>query len=277
MWRAGYKAILWAALAALCVGLWACQPTEIVVEKPVTRWVTQPVTRLSTVEVMVETTVVVIEQETVQVIVTSTPTPIPSGGVVTRAVYADAQTANPLLAADDVSRAFCDLMFEGLLGIDPFTGELTPNLAQEWIPSADDMTHTFTLQEGLTWSDGEPITSFDFLFSYTALQSGELDTPNAALAKKIDQIEIVDDRTFRLTFAQADCTNLEALHLGWLPMHVFTDDIDSFDWGSLATHEFNSVPTVFSGPFMLQEWVRGDTGFRCATSDIGAALRIWIA
>jgi peptide/nickel transport system substrate-binding protein len=51
---------------------------------------------------------------------------------------------------------------------------------------------------------------------------------------------------------------LESLQLGWIPMHAFTDDVDSYDWSRLATHEFNGMPTAFSGPFVLKEWVRGD-------------------
>jgi peptide/nickel transport system substrate-binding protein len=255
MW---HKAALWVILAVTAIGTWACRPQEVVVDKEVTREVVQPVTRVSTVVVTAERTVIVTDQETVQVIVTATPTPLPQGGFVTRAAYEDAQTANPLLAVDDVSHAFCDLMFEGLLRVEPFTGELIPNFAEGWTVSDDGRSYTFTLRPDLTWSDGEPITANDFWFSYAALQSGGLDTPNVAEAAPIEQIEVIDERTFTVTFAQADCGNLEHLRLGWLPAHVFTDDVASYDFGELAGHEFNSTPTVFSGPFGLKEWVRGD-------------------
>jgi peptide/nickel transport system substrate-binding protein len=87
----------------------------------------------------------------------------------------------------------------------------------------------------------------------------------------------LDVRRFKVTFVQADCGNLAHLELGWLPMHVYVTDISTadeataeqrladraaamleYDYSRLAVHEFNSSPWVFSGPFMLDEWVRGD-------------------
>jgi len=245
-------------LIALALGVGACKPREVVVEKPVTRVVTQPVTRVATVKVTVEKAVVVTKRETVQVVVTLTPTPIPKGGTLVRTAFADAKTANPLLAADDASRAFCDLMFEGLLRVDPFTGELVPNLAESWTVSDDGLTYTFVLRQGIDWSDGYPITAQDVAFTYEALRSGRLDTPNAKEVADIVQIEILDLRTVAMTFAQADCGNLERLRFGLIPMHVFTDDMASFDWDLLAVHEFNSTPSVSNGPFRFGEWVRGD-------------------
>jgi peptide/nickel transport system substrate-binding protein len=256
MQRAWNRIVLWSVLALLSVGAWSCRPEEVVVEKPVTRVATK--LAVDTVVVTVEKTVIVTQQETVQVVVTSTPTPIPEGGFVTRTTYADAETLNPVLAADEGSRAFCELMFEGLLRIEPFSGELEPNFAEGWRVSDDGLTYTFTIRKGLEWSDGQQITAHDFYFTYAALLSGKLDTRNAERVSNIQEIEVLDDHTVAVTFAQADCSNLDSLQLGWLPMHVFTDDVDAYDFSELAIHEFNSTPNVSSGPFMLREWVRGD-------------------
>jgi peptide/nickel transport system substrate-binding protein len=208
-----------------------------------------------------ETTVVVPDQENpgprAQVVVTSTPTPIPKGGTLIRATYVDALTANPILAADAGSRALVQSLFEGLLRVDPFTGVQVGNFAATWTASEDGRTYTFALREGLTWSDGEPITARDFHFSYAALKSGALDTPNVRHAEAISTLKVVDDRTLSITFEQANCGNLEHLELGWLPMHVFTDDVEGYDFGRLEMHEFNNNPWVFSGPFKLQAWTRG--------------------
>lgn len=259
MTRIWSKAVFWLALALLGLGIWSCRPREVVVEKPVTRVATRsPATRQPPAVATVEKTVLVTEKETVQVVVTSTPTPIPEGGFVTRTTFVDAKTLNPILADDDASRALCMWMFEGLLTTDPFTGELEPNFAEGWTISEDGLTYTFTLRKGLQWSDGEPITAHDFEFTYAALKSGKLDTLNNRQAAHIQQIEVIDDDTVAVTFSDPDCANLESLQLGWLPMHAFTDDIESYDFAELATHGFNGSPTAFSGPFILKEWVRGD-------------------
>jgi peptide/nickel transport system substrate-binding protein len=247
----------WLVLAWLCFVVWACSPVEGT-QEPVTQRATQERDPLKTTKATAEKPVVVTEEETVQVVITSTPTPIPEGGFVTRTTYVDAQTPNPILAADEGSMALCALLFEGMLRVDPFTGEWIPNLAEKWEIADDGLVYTFTLRRDLVWSDGHPITAHDFSFSYAALLSGVLETPNTDVVAHVDQIEVVNDHTVMVTFAEADCANLDTLKLGWLPMHLFTDDAASYDWSELATHEFNSSPTVFSGPFMLKEWVRGD-------------------
>jgi len=264
----------------------SCRPQEIAVDVPTT-----PVATTSTItstaasqatQIVVEEAtrgqaVQVPEKETIQVIVTSAPTPHPQGGTLVRTVYQDAQTANPITAADPGSRALTDLLFDRLLDVDPFTGATQGRLAERWTVSEDGKTYTFYLREGLFWSDGQPITAHDFRFSYAALKSGALDTPNRFHAQAIEKIEVPDEQILRVTFKQADCGNLAHLNLGWLPMHAFVTDVSSadeatadqrladraaaiqeYDFSRLVAHEFNSSPWVFSGPFMLDEWVRGD-------------------
>jgi peptide/nickel transport system substrate-binding protein len=235
--------------------LWACQAEAI--GGPATRAVTEANGAGIADTATKEVTVVVREQETVQVVTTSTPTPPPEGGIIRRATYVDAQTLNPLLAADPGSKAFLALMFEGMIRVDPFTGEWVPNFAESWTVSPDGRTYTFALRPGLQWSDGQPITADDFYYSYTALLSGKLETPNAARIANIERVRVVDDGELVVTFAQADCSNLDSLQIGWLPVHAVTDDPESYDWSELAEHEFNNAPTAFSGPFMLGSWARG--------------------
>ncbi len=239
------RTAFWIVVVMLGLGVAssACRPREVTLETPVG----SP-----------EKTTVVVEQETVQVILTSTPTRVPEGGTITRATFADATTANPLYAADDASRLMCDLMFEGLLRLDPLTGEFVPGLAEKWTISDDGLTYTFAIRRNMLWSDGQPITARDLYFTYAALLSGKLDTPNNRLVANIVKIEVLDDYTAAVVFKQANCGNMESLQLGWIPMHAFTQNADAYDWNKLATHEFNGMPTAVSGPFVLKEWVRGE-------------------
>ena len=43
-------------------------------------------------------------------------------------------------------------------------------LAESWVTSEDGLTLTFTLREGLTWHDGEPVTAQDVAFTYGLMQ-----------------------------------------------------------------------------------------------------------
>jgi oligopeptide transport system substrate-binding protein len=55
-------------------------------------------------------------------------------------------------------------LFEGLTTEAP-DGELLPGVALRWNISRDARTYTFYLRRGLTWSNGDPLTAGDFLFS----------------------------------------------------------------------------------------------------------------
>ena len=167
----------------------SCRPQEVAIDAQVTPVASQSAAEEATREQAVQ----VPEKETIQVIVTSAPTPLPQGGTLVRAVYQDAQTANPITAADTGSRVLTDLIFAKLLEVDPFTGAIQGHLAESWTVSEDGKSYTFYLREGLAWSDGTQLTAHDFHFSYAALSSGNLDTPNQRHAQAIDEIEVLDN------------------------------------------------------------------------------------
>ena len=56
-------------------------------------------------------------------------------------------------------------LFEGLLTFDQ-SGKPQPGMAESWTVSEDGRIYTFTLREGLTWSDGTPLTARDFVESW---------------------------------------------------------------------------------------------------------------
>jgi oligopeptide transport system substrate-binding protein len=58
------------------------------------------------------------------------------------------------------------MLFEGLTVPDPRTLEPTPGQAHRWEISPDGRVYTFHLRPGLMWSDGTPLTSRDFLWSW---------------------------------------------------------------------------------------------------------------
>jgi oligopeptide transport system substrate-binding protein len=57
------------------------------------------------------------------------------------------------------------------LGLTTFNarGEIVPGAATAWTTSDDGLTWTFQLRENLRWSDGEPLTAADFVFSFRRL------------------------------------------------------------------------------------------------------------
>ena len=57
-------------------------------------------------------------------------------------------------------------LYEGLMRLDPKTGEPIPGLAESYEISPDGKTYTFHLRPNLDWSTGEPITADDFVYSW---------------------------------------------------------------------------------------------------------------
>lgn len=55
-----------------------------------------------------------------------------------------------------------DALFEGLMRLNPETMLPEPGCAERWTISADGTRYTFTLRNGLRWSNGDPLTAEDF-------------------------------------------------------------------------------------------------------------------
>ena len=57
-------------------------------------------------------------------------------------------------------------LFEGLTTLDPTTLEPNPAAATSWAVSADGLVYTFHLRPEARWSNGEPVTAYDFAFAF---------------------------------------------------------------------------------------------------------------
>ncbi|WIJ23880.1 ABC transporter substrate-binding protein [Devosia sp. RR2S18] len=91
--------------------------------------------------------------------------------------------------------------YEGLVRFDDQWQEVLPNLAVSWEASEDAREYTFTLREGVKWSDGKPFTTEDIAFAVEMYQdpdypaSSWIDNPN-----NMPSIEVIDELTFKLIF-----------------------------------------------------------------------------
>jgi peptide/nickel transport system substrate-binding protein len=242
----------------------ACQPQTVIVEREVTRVVTQERILERTVEITKQVTRIVTRKETVQVEITATPTAVPQGGLLNLTSLSDADILSPLLSSDSASGEIEGYVFSTPFMTDPWTGETIPNMVESWDITDGNKTVTFHVREGMVWSDGEPITARDFKFMFDALMAVDdegnpvlAESPHLDMVEYVETIELIDDYTLVVTYSEPLCTNFESLSLAWLPSHVFLSDPD-FEFADLADHPFNREPTVFSGPFMLAEWVADD-------------------
>jgi len=128
-----------------------------------------------------------------------------------------------------------------------------PDLATEWSTSDDGKVWTFTIREGMKWSDGEPLTAGDIAYTYTRI----LDTEHWAYIQYlvgVNSVEAPDDATLVITCAKPNAGML-ALYIPILPEHVWKDVSDD------DLENYENIPLVGSGPFVLAEakkdkWVK---------------------
>ena len=90
----------------------------------------------------------------------------PAGNVLRFNLGAEPEIYDPGLAVGQPDGRVCRIMFEGLTREDPKTLEPRPGQAYRWDISEDGLRYTFHLRPGIRWSDGTPVTSRDFRWSW---------------------------------------------------------------------------------------------------------------
>ena len=172
------------------------------------------------------------------------------GGTYVEGVAGEPARVNPLYASfNEVDRDLVSLTFSGLMRFGT-NGALEPDLVEATPLTPDARTYVFQLRPGLSWQDGQPLTSSDVVFTVKTIQDPNVqgDPVLADLYRGVE-VSAPDARTVIMTLPQAFAPFLaRGATVGILPEHLLSglDAEDLFD----AT--FNLEP-VGSGPFRLVE------------------------
>ena len=129
-----------------------------------------------------------------------------------------------------------------------------PSLANGGL-SADGKTITLKLREGLAWSDGVPLTSDDFLFTYQMYMDPKNTVASQNPYDKMVSVANPDLTTVVITFKDPYSAWVGSLYKGLLPKHVLQSVFDSK--GTINDADWNRNPTVGCGPYMLEKWESG--------------------
>ena len=180
------------------------------------------------------------------------------GGHVVEGNFTDISSMNSVLSSDTASSQVISQMFEGLLGSRP-NGDLVPLLAEKMPQvSSDGTTYTFALRKNLKWSDGQPLTSDDVLFTFNLMfapEYKEVNSPRRAdLEQHIQSITAPDPQTVVFK-TKAVWSPFLALHMQReiMPKHV----LGSLAAKAINTADFNSAPSATSGAFKFVRWDKG--------------------
>ncbi|MGH3088040.1 MAG: peptide ABC transporter substrate-binding protein [Rubrobacteraceae bacterium] len=120
------------------------------------------------------------------------------------------------------------------------------------ITSTDPQTIEFSFLEDLTWSDGEPITADDFVFTYETQMNEEWQIITREIWDKIDTIETPDGPdglAVRIIFSEPDARWRDLFgNQDLLPRHVLEGE---------NYNQFFNDEIVGSGPYVFERWRKG--------------------
>jgi oligopeptide transport system substrate-binding protein len=184
--------------------------------------------------------------------------------------YAEPADLDPQLIYAYTDSNITYALFEGLTWIDEESGQPIPAAAQSWQVSADGLVYTFHLRPEGRWSNGEPVTAADFVYSFHRILLPSLGVQYAYMLWPIKHardfnsgqlkdfsavgVQAVDPLTLRVTL-ERPTAYLPALaaHNTWMPVPRAT--VEKFgridQRGSAWTRAGNLVG---NGPFLLTEW-----------------------
>jgi len=171
----------------------------------------------------------------------------------------DLDSMNPLQTALVVGFEVFTLNYDLLVN---FGSDLepVPGFAESWEQSEDGLTWTFTMREGMQWSDGEPATAEDARWTLQFLLDG-LNSEDGFVGlgyldpylgnASVTSIEAPDDTTLVITTERVTSQVLQ-MYIPILPKHIWEDQ-------TLETvADFtNNPPVVGSGPYQAVEWQTG--------------------
>jgi oligopeptide transport system substrate-binding protein len=162
-------------------------------------------------------------------------------------------------------------LFEGLVGEDPVDLHPVPGVAERWEISEDNLTYTFHLRENAKWSNGDPVTSRDYLLSYKRILTPSLAAEYAYMLFPILNaqayyegnvtdfgqvgVRAPDDRTFVITLKAPTEYFLRMMANHYTTWAVHIPTVEKF--GGLtkkSTAWTRPENFVGNGPFILAEW-----------------------
>lgn len=160
------------------------------------------------------------------------------------------------------------LINEGLITQNGETAELEPALAESWEISDDNLRITFTLRAGLRWSDGEPLTAEDVVFTYKdvylnpKVPTGIKDI--LRVGDSFPEVRALDARRVQFSVPRPFAPFLRyAGGISILPKHALEASINttnsSGDLLFLSTWGTNTDPReiVGAGPYRMVRYVPG--------------------
>ncbi|MFI8827098.1 ABC transporter substrate-binding protein [Streptomyces sp. NPDC053431] len=188
-----------------------------------------------------------------------------SGGTVRVGMSDEIQATDPAAGYDPGSWLLFNNVFQSLLAFPKGASEPEPEAADKCGFSAGSKVYTCTLRDGLTFSNGNPLTSEDVKFSFErALKIADPNGP-APLLSSIESIEAPDAKTVIFTLKVPDAT---------FPSKIASGAGSIVDHREYAADALRTDgKAVGSGPYKLDSFGPTEAVFSANSSYKGNAKR----
>ena len=114
-------------------------------------------------------------------------------------MHSDLKILDPIWATAYIIRDHGYMIYDTLFALDA-KGEPQPQMVDHWSVSADTLTYSFTLRDGLKWHDGTPVTAEDCIASIK--RWGARDAMGQKLMAFIAELKPTGDKSFTLTLKE---------------------------------------------------------------------------
>ncbi len=184
------------------------------------------------------------------------------GNSIVYAIDAEPETLDPGMCNYNKSSAVLLNLFNGLYRFSDDGSNVEPAMAEGHTVSDDGLVYTFTLRDGLKWSDGSALTAADFEYSWKRELDAELASPaawnlfdivnaeeynNGECSADEVGVKAVDDKTLEVTLKNPTAYFISlTASANWAP--VKKDVVEGADSWVKSADTY-----VCNGPFMLQE------------------------
>ena len=180
------------------------------------------------------------------------------GGTAVVAEPADVQHPFPVFYTGGLDSDMIDIMYMGLTRGAWRDGRLVPLLSDQspmamawhWeYTGPDSATIRYRMRSAVRWSDGQPVTAHDVVFTYGLYADSVVASPRQQNVAQIDSVVAENDSTVVFHFKRRYPEMVFDSGLGIVPRHVYGDVAP----GAMSTHPSIAQPQnlVVSGAFMI--------------------------
>lgn len=191
-----------------------------------------------------------------------------SGGTLRFAVGSDAGCIDPQQVGSNDSIYSSRQLVDSLTDQDPDTGEIVPWLAEDWEINDDVTEFTFTLQEDVTFSNGDPLDAAAVAANFdAAVELGPRATLVAGYLEDYAETEVHDDQTLTVKFSEPNAQFLQASSTHSLGI-LHPDTVAQSD-------DERCAEVIGSGPFVLESYVPNDGISLTSREDYDWGSSLW--